>query len=113
MIRNYGSRHSGSLGFLAVRVTALFIAAGLLGIVALLWGTPAFTYTAWRHVLSDTALRLCLSLWLVAVMAHAYLGVDSILKDYVHSAAMRFLALMGLGVILLSLTIYGVTAFYT
>ncbi len=91
-----------------VRASALAIAAGALVLVVLVAELPAFSFAAWRMLFAGLWVRVLLAFWLVAVAAHAYLGVDSIVKDYVPSARGRLLWLMGAACGLLALVAYGV-----
>ncbi|MHB8252250.1 MAG: succinate dehydrogenase, hydrophobic membrane anchor protein [Acidiferrobacter sp.] len=111
-VGQYGSRHAGTGGWLLMRITAVMIALGLLGIATLLGYMPSVTYGAWHALFANLAVRIFLAVWLLAVTLHAYLGCDAILKDYVHAPGLRLVSLVGAAVALLSLTAYGFVVFF-
>jgi len=85
---------------------------GLLVIVALLAHMPNLSYSAWQTLFGNLAVRMLLALWLLAMMLHAYLGCDAILKDYVHAPGLRFASMIAAATVLLSLTAYGFAVFF-
>lgn len=108
--RHLGSRRAGAGGFLLVRASALAIAAGAAALVILIADLPHWRFGPWAALFHGLAVRIGFAVWLVAVAVHAYLGFDSILKDYVHHAALRFACLMASAGVLLALVVYGVAA---
>ena len=108
--RNLGSRRAGSGAYLLVRASAVAIAGGALALMALIAELPRFGYGPWQALFRKTAVRILLAGWLSAVALHAYLGCDSILKDYVHNTFARLVGLMVIALSLLALVVYGMVA---
>lgn len=108
--RNLGSRRAGTGGFLLARASALAIAAGALWLVILIAAIPHWRFGPWQAAFHGLAVRIVFAGWLLAVALHAYLGLDSILKDYVHRASLRFICLMATAGVLLALVAYGAAA---
>lgn len=108
--RNLGSRRAGSGAYLLMRASAVAIGGGAFVLIALIADLPHWGYGPWRALFRETAVRTLWVGWLSAVAGHAYLGCDSILKDYVHSAFARFVGLMAIAIILLTLVVYGMVA---
>ncbi len=99
----YGSRRAGTTGWLWQRVTAVVIGAGLLALLVALCLIGPLSYPVWHGVMGSFAVRTLLFVWFLAMMIHAYLGMETILKDYVHAPFLRLaigsaglLALVGL-----------------
>ncbi|WP_298137977.1 succinate dehydrogenase, hydrophobic membrane anchor protein [Acidiferrobacter sp.] len=108
--RSIGSRRAGSGAYLLVRASAVMIAGGALAFAALMADLPRWGYGPWQALFHGTAARILVVGWLAAVALHAYLGCDSILKDYVQSAWARLVGLMVIATLLLVLVAYGVVA---
>ena len=110
--RRYGSRHAGTGAWLLARITAILIAIGFFGLVALLARMPGETYSAWRGLFEHADVRLFFFLWLLAIALHAYLGCDNIVKDYVHVPILRLVTMTIIAAILLSFSVYGFVVFF-
>ncbi len=107
-----GSRRTGAGAWLIVRVSALVIAIGLLGLVALVAQSPRFPFVAWRALCANPALEGGITAWLAAVTLHAYFGFDGIVKDYVHSPRVRLVALAVVALGLAAFFAYGLMAVF-
>ena len=108
--RNLGSRRAGSGAYLLMRASAVAIAGGAFLLIALIAALPRLGYGPWQALFHETAVRIVLAGWLSAVALHAYLGCDSILKDYVPNTLARFMGLMAIAAGLLALVVYGMVA---
>ncbi len=111
--RHLGSRRAGTGGFLLMRASALAILAGAGTLVILIADLPRWRFGPWVALFHSLAVRIGFAVWLAALAVHAYLGLDSILKDYIHHAALRFACLMASAGVLLALVVYGVAAVWT
>ena len=103
--RDLGSARAGLNGWLAQRISALYLAGFALFVALRLVLSPIVGYDAWRAWLTGGAMRLALALFLIAIIVHAWVGMRSVWMDYIHSSAWRFIvsALTGLGLLVLAL----------
>lgn len=110
---DHGTRRSGTAAWLIQRASAIIIGLGLVLLVAGVGAAGSLDYQTWHRLLSAAGVRWLLGFWLLAVVVHAYLGLETIYRDYIHSASLRFFAyaasVLGLAVLLA----FGVTVFLT
>jgi len=81
--------HYGLRGWLAQRITAVVMVLATLVIVIGIWSAPPLTYAVWKGLFAKWWMGLSLSLFSLAVMLHAWVGVRDILMDYVKPTAIR------------------------
>jgi succinate dehydrogenase / fumarate reductase membrane anchor subunit len=89
--------------FLVQRAAAVLIVVyTVLFVLALLIAQP-FDHSAWQAFFAHTWLRVATMIFLLCVVAHAWVGMRDILMDYIKPAALR-LALYAL--VLIALAFY-------
>ena len=93
--------HYGTTGFLAQRVTAVFIAVYTLLIGGVLWAVQPNTYAAWRELFGRGWMRVATLIFVASLVWHAWVGVRDILMDYIKPDGVRF-ALQMLTLLLLA-----------
>jgi len=81
--------HYGLRGWLAQRVTAVVMALATLVMICGIWSALPLTYAVWKGLFAKWWMELSLSLFSLAVMLHAWVGVRDILMDYVKPTAIR------------------------
>jgi succinate dehydrogenase / fumarate reductase membrane anchor subunit len=81
--------HYGLSGWLAQRITAIVMALATLVMVAGIWSAPPLTYAIWKGLFTKWWMWLSLSLFLLSVMLHAWVGVRDILMDYIKPTGIR------------------------
>ena len=81
--------HYGLSGWLAQRVTAAVMALATLVILSGIWSAPPLSYAIWKGLFAKWWMWLSLSLFSLAVMLHAWVGVRDILMDYVKADGIR------------------------
>lgn len=96
-----GSRRSGVSFWLWQRITAIFIVVGLAILVGALISVGSYDYSSWRHMVTATGMRWLLGGWLMAVVIHAYIGMETILRDYIHHGALLLVSKVVVGTVLL------------
>ncbi|MBI5613175.1 MAG: succinate dehydrogenase, hydrophobic membrane anchor protein [Gammaproteobacteria bacterium] len=106
--RDLGSARAGLNGWLAQRITALYLAGFSLFATLRLLLDPITDYPAWRAWLSGGAMRLALAVFLLTAIVHGWLGVRSVLMDYLHPGGWRFSASVAVGLGLLALALWSV-----
>lgn len=95
---------SGLKAWAVQRLTAVYIAAFTLYLVARLLVDAPSDYTAWQAWLGGPVMSVAMMLFVVSVLMHAWIGVRDVLIDYVHPIAIRATLL---GAIALSLVAMG------
>ena len=103
--RDLGSARAGLYSWLAQRITALYVAGFSLFVALRLMLYPIDGYDAWRTWLSAGVMRLALTVFLIAIFVHAWVGMRSVWMDYLRPSAWRFgiSLLTGLGLLALAL----------
>lgn len=96
---------NGLGGWLIQRVTGIILAAYTIFIVAFILSKPELQYDQWRDLFSQLWVRVFSFVTLLSVAAHAWIGLWSILTDYVSD---RLLGPKALVLRLLALAIYAV-----
>ena len=88
---NYGSKRTvvgagyGFRDWLAQRVSAYILAAYFVVIVGYLVGNPGLDYAQWKGFMSCTAMQIFSLLALLALAAHAWVGLWTVSTDYITS----------------------------
>ena len=82
--------HYGTTAFLAQRVTAVFLAAYVLLLGAVLCALQPNTYAAWRELFSRGWMRVATLIFAASLVWHAWVGVRDILMDYIKPDGLRF-----------------------
>jgi succinate dehydrogenase / fumarate reductase membrane anchor subunit len=81
--------HYGLRGWLVQRVSAVVMAVYLLFLAGYLLSQPVVDYNLWSWLFSHDVVRSFSLLFLLAVFAHAWVGVRDIVMDYVKPAGAR------------------------
>jgi succinate dehydrogenase / fumarate reductase membrane anchor subunit len=89
MSRPIVGAHYGLGGWLVQRISAVVMAVYTLIVLGvLLFQTPK-TYIAWRALFASGWMRAATLLFLVALIAHAWVGMRDILMDYIKPTGLR------------------------
>jgi len=104
--RDLGSARAGLNGWLAQRITALYLTGFSVFVGARLTFDPIADYHAWRAWLSNGAMRLALAVFLLAVIVHGWVGLRSVCMDYIHPGGWRFGTSVAIGLCLLALALW-------
>lgn len=88
----------GLRAWLLQRFTAIYLGLYLLIVIAFIAGHEAFTYQGWRDWLGGPWMGISTTLFALAVLLHAWVGIRDVLIDYVHAVWLRliFMALTAL-----------------
>ncbi|HEX5463424.1 MAG TPA: succinate dehydrogenase, hydrophobic membrane anchor protein [Burkholderiales bacterium] len=95
--------HYGARDWLMQRLTATVMAAYTLLLVIAVATMPQADLAHWRALWSQPWMRYVSFLFLMCVFYHAWIGVRTILMDYVHHTGLRLLLY---GVVVLALVAY-------
>ncbi len=73
---------SGLYDWVVQRITAIYLAIYFVGLLGFLVLTPEFTYSSWSSLFSATWMRIASLAALVAICAHAWVGLWTVSTDY-------------------------------
>lgn len=99
------SQGTGLRDWLIQRFTAVFLGAYFLFLIYFVFCHSPLYYDAWRGLFSNYLMQIATVTAIAAVGWHAWIGLRTVLTDYVKCSALRQLLQ---GVILLALAGYGV-----
>lgn len=106
---------SGLSDWLIQRVSAVIVAAYTVFIAGYLLLNPELTYAQWQGLFDELWMRLFTLLTLLSIVAHAWVGLWSVLTDYLTERMMggkgtvlRLLALALLALVAVTYTLWGV-----
>lgn len=106
---------SGLYDWLIQRVSAVVLAAYTIVLVVYLFANPDLTYTQWQALFDCLWMRVFSFVTLASVIAHAWIGLWSVLTDYLtvsnlgsKAVVARVFAQMVLGVVAVTYVIWGV-----
>jgi succinate dehydrogenase / fumarate reductase membrane anchor subunit len=94
---------SGLYAWLVQRVSAVYMLLFILFLLTHLIVDPPRSYPAWQAWMSNPAVNVITSVFVVVLLAHAWVGVRDVVMDYIHPIALRILALSSLVLYLMAL----------
>lgn len=110
--RSLGSAHAGTGEWMLQRLTALYLALFLI-VAALAFLThPDQDYAHWAHFWSRPLVRLAALLFGFGLIGHAWVGLRSVVRDYVQAPGVRFLAELVLATALVAEGLWCVRVFW-
>lgn len=92
--------HSGLRDWLIQRISAVVIGLYLLFIVVYFLNNQPVYFAQWHHLFHNILMKTVTLVVLIAVLWHAWIGLWTVLTDYIKNAGLR-LALQSLLIILL------------
>jgi succinate dehydrogenase / fumarate reductase, membrane anchor subunit len=104
--RSLGSAHRGVAGFLAQRISSLYLAVFAIYFVVYLLLHPIKDYAAWSAYFSSGAVRLAWGIFFASLFVHVWLGLRSIYMDYLHATWLRFSVSLVTAFILIALAFW-------
>lgn len=106
---------SGLYDWLVQRVSAVVMAAYAIFLTAFILCTPEMTYQVWSELYSCLAMRIFSLVTLISIAAHAWIGLWSVLTDYITGRMMgakamplRLLAQVLMGLVTVTYVVWGV-----
>jgi len=106
---------SGLYDWLIQRVSAVVMAAYTIFIVGFLVCTPEVSFELWSSLYSHLWMRIFSLLTLISVAAHAWIGLWSVLSDYLtnrligaKAMPLRLLAQMLMGLVTVTYVVWGI-----
>ena len=87
---------SGLYAWLVQRVSAVYMLLFILFLLTHFIVDPPRSYVAWHDWMSSPVITVTTSVFVAALLAHAWVGVRDVVMDYVHPIALRVLVLSSL-----------------
>ncbi len=81
---------NGLRPWLMQRLSAVYMAGFLLFALGSLAGASSVSFEAWRDWVGQPLVNAAMALFVVALLAHAWVGTRDVLMDYVKPMALRF-----------------------
>lgn len=101
-----GSLRAGLGEWIVQRVTAVYILLYLLAMLLLFMLFPVQQHADWLLLSDNMLFRVTTLLFIVGLLAHAWVGLKSVFLDYVKPTGLRFVLLMLLAVLISSMVIW-------
>lgn len=106
---------SGLYDWLIQRVSAVVLAAYTIFIVGYILLTPELGYEQWKALFETLCMRVFSLIALISVIVHAWIGLWSVLTDYLtnrmmgnKATIMRIIAQMVLGFVAFTYAVWGI-----
>lgn len=97
------SSANGSRDWLIQRFSAILLAAYTIFLFAFIARHPSFTYADWQALFSSRVMQLSTLFALISIAFHAWIGLWTVLTDYVKPLLIRYVFQ---AIILLALFVY-------
>ena len=98
---------SGLRAWLLQRVSAVYMLVYIVYLLTHFIVDPPRSYVAWHDWMSSPGINVITSVFVAALLAHAWVGVRDVVMDYVHPTALRVLVLSSLVLYLTGLGAWG------
>lgn len=102
------SQGTGLRGWLLQRFTAIFLSVYSVFLLIFLFQHPDLNYNDWRGLFSSYWMQIASLIALISMGFHAWIGLWTILTDYVKSVFWRYVLQATILIALLSYVIWGV-----
>ena len=99
-------RASGFRAWLLQRLSAVYLAVYFVYFLLVLLIAPPVDYAQWQGWIMSPLMALATSIFFLALLMHAWVGMRDVLIDYVHPFALRFVLLTGLALALLTMGLW-------
>lgn len=103
-IRSSGSAHRGLGEWLLQRLSSLYLAGFAVWIVIQLMVLTPTDYLAWKAWVANGGVRLAFAVFFLSVLVHAWVGMRSVILDYLKPLWVRFMVqlLLAFGLLVLA-----------
>jgi len=100
----------GLRAWLLQRFTAIYLGLYLIVVISVIAGSEAFTYREWRDWLGGPWMGVSTTLFALALLLHAWVGMRDVLIDYVHAVWLRLIFMSLTALLLLGSLLWVVRA---
>ena len=80
---------NGLTDWLVQRISSVIVAAYVIFLLGYLLCHSTLSFEQWSHLFSHTAMRVFSILFILSLIAHAWVGIWTVLTDYVKCACLR------------------------
>jgi succinate dehydrogenase / fumarate reductase membrane anchor subunit len=105
--------HSGISDWLIQRISAVLMLAYVAFMLGFYLGHPTLNYEIWHSLFSSLPMRICNVLVLLALLWHAWIGIWTVLTDYVKPVALRGVIEILIVLALLACFVWGIQIFWS
>lgn len=105
-ITNFG--RSGTYDWLIQRASAVILGVYTIFLFAYFVFSGDISYVEWKSLFEATWMRIFSLLALIALGAHAWIGMWTVATDYLHNGFVKFIAQAAGGVILFVYVVWGI-----
>ncbi len=102
------SSANGSRDWLIQRFTAIFLAAYTLFLFFFLIQHPSIQYSDWQMLFSSRLMQLSTLFALISIAFHAWIGIWTVLTDYVKPLFLRYLLQAAVILVLFFYVVWGI-----
>ncbi len=89
MVKSVLGSNQGLRDWVIQRVSAIVMAVYAIGLLGYLVCHPNLYYAEWRAIFAHTGVKVATMLFLLSLMLHAWVGIWTVLTDYVKCAAIN------------------------
>jgi succinate dehydrogenase / fumarate reductase membrane anchor subunit len=104
--RERGSIRSGLGEWVVQRVTAVYMLLYITDVMVLLVLSPVVSHSQWTSLSANLLFQVATLLFIYSMLIHAWLGLKSVMLDYVKPWRLRFLLYMLVAIILAGLGVW-------
>ena len=101
-----GSIRSGLGEWVVQRLSAVYILIYIIVALIVFSLSPVSSYTDWSSLSSGLMFQITTLMFILSLLAHAWLGLKSVFLDYVHPWRLRFILLMLLATLLIGSAVW-------
>ena len=87
---------SGMHAWLIQRFSGIYIGIFSIILALTLWQSAPQDYQQWSQLFSNAWLQLGMSLFVVALLFHAWIGMRDVIIDYIHPVWIKMLVMTGI-----------------
>lgn len=91
---------SGLRAWVIQRLSAIYLALYTLGVAAAFLVAPPQSFGVWRATVAQPWVQLTTALFILALVAHAWIGLRDVVIDYVKPVGLRLLVLFAVVLLL-------------
>ena len=103
---------NGMRDWLIQRATSVILAAYIIFLLAFIVCHQLLDYITWQRLFSHFSMRLFSSLFLLSLFWHAWIGMWTIVTDYIKSASLRLIIQLIIIIALFLYFVWGLVIFW-
>ncbi len=96
------SGFSGMKAWLIQRFTGIYIAIVAVTLAMIIWLEKPTDYQQWSALFSGPWMQTALSIFIVTLLFHAWIGLRDIILDYIHPIWIKMLVMTGIVLMLVA-----------